>query len=210
MPQLTFVSLLASIVAAAPASHQPIDAGVFAPVGPRLLYIVVDPINLVDHIPLGRAGAFTARGHYADGTSRDLTSAATWSVSNSTIAAVSSGAGRLTTRAVGQGQFVATLGAVSGQATLIVSAPEVLTVAVSPASATVAIGKTTQFKASGTFTDGLTRDISAECSWSSSAGSVAELSNEQPGVALGRTAGAVSISAQCEVTAAPAKLAVVP
>src|SRR5947208_1659605 len=66
-------------------------------------------------------------------------------------------------------------------------------IAVTPANPSIAAGATQQFKATGTYSDGTTKDLSSSAAWSSSNTSVATVS--AAGLATGVSAGQSSISA---------------
>jgi trimeric autotransporter adhesin len=119
---------------------------------------------------------FTATGIYsAGGSSKDLTSTATWTSSNTSVATISS-TGLVTAKATGSTTITATSGGVSGTATLTVTAT-LVSIAVTPGTKAIAPGTTQPFKATGTYSDNSTQDITATVTWSSSAPGVATISN---------------------------------
>jgi hypothetical protein len=67
-----------------------------------LIRLVVSP-QYPSIIDSGAAQAFTATGHYSDGSTQDLTSTATWTSSNATVATVNS-SGMATSGVLGSGQ----------------------------------------------------------------------------------------------------------
>jgi uncharacterized protein YjdB len=73
-------------------------------------------------------------------------------------------------------------------------APTLKSIAITPASPTVAPGKTQQFTATGTYSDGSTQDITTTVSWISSATSIATI-KLHTGLATGVSVGSASISA---------------
>ena len=89
--------------------------------------------------------------------------------------------------------ITATLGGKSGSATLTVTAATLMSIKVTPATASVPMGLTQRFVATGTFTDGTTVDISNTVAWSSGAIAVATVLS--PGVATGETIGTATITA---------------
>ena len=62
-----------------------------------------------------------------------------------------------------------------------------------PATSTINIGQTLQFEAGGTYSDGSTKDLSSQVTWSSSNQTVATISSS--GLALGLSQGSSTISA---------------
>jgi trimeric autotransporter adhesin len=119
---------------------------------------------------------FTATGIYsAGGASKNLTSTATWTSSDTTVATISSG-GLVTAKAQGTTTITATSGSVTGSATLTVTAT-LVSIAVTPAAPAIAPGTTQAFRATGTYSDNSTQDITGSVTWSSSATGVATISN---------------------------------
>jgi trimeric autotransporter adhesin len=74
-----------------------------------------------------------------------------------------------------------------------IDGPVIASIAVTPGSATVAVGSSVQFTATGTYTDGSTADVSNLVGWSSASGSVATVS--AAGLASGVSPGTVTITA---------------
>ena len=99
--------------------------------------------------------------------------------------------------AVGSTTITATLGAVSGTTTLTVTAATLSSIAVTPTNPSIAKGLTKQFIATGTYSDNTTQDITSLVTWSSSAGSVATISNAagSKGLATSVVAGSTTITA---------------
>jgi hypothetical protein len=88
------------------------------------------------------------------------------------------------------GNVVVTItGASSSGTAFTVSPPRLVSISVTPGNPAVAKGATQQFAATGTYTDGAVRDMSATATWSSSAASVATVSSAGlvTGVAFGQT-----------------------
>src|SRR5271157_1937354 len=110
---------------------------------------------------------FKATGSYSDGTTKDLTATATWSAS----AGASIAAGGLATGVTpgATSTITAISGTISGTASLTVTNP-LVSIAVTPSSASVAPNGTQQFTATGTYTDGSTQNITNSVTWSASVG----------------------------------------
>jgi trimeric autotransporter adhesin len=160
---------------------------------PRLKSIQVTAANL--SLVTGTTEQFTATGTYSSGGPQDLTSSATWSSSNSAVATISSG-GSVTAKAQGSTTITATSGTVSGSATLTVTAT-LVSIAVTPVNPSIAPGTTEAFKATGTYSDSSTQDITDTVTWSSSAAGVATISNgvSTQGVATAVAHGSSTITA---------------
>ncbi len=85
-----------------------------------------------------------------------------------------------------------------GSATPNVSRPTLTSIAISPANPTVAPGATQQFKATATYSDHSTGDVTSSANWSSSDTSKATVQTagqSSPGLAAGIAAGSTTISA---------------
>ena len=128
----------------------------------------------------GLTQQFTATGVYTDNSTQDLTTQVTWSSSDTSVATVSNAAGSnglATTAAVGSSTISATSGGVSGSTALTVTPAVLVSIGVTPASASIAKGLTQQFTATGVYTDNSTQDLTTQVTWSSSDTGVATVSN---------------------------------
>ena len=133
---------------------------------PVLSSITVTPNTAT--VPAGIPQQFTATGFYNDSSQRDLTTTASWSSSNLTVASISV-TGRAATAAPGQTTISAAVGSVSGSGVLTVTPASLQTISVTPAGYTyVGVGSNKQYTATGTFTDGSTRPLTNSVVWSSS------------------------------------------
>ena len=65
----------------------------------------------------------------------------------------------------------------SGSAALTVTAPTLVSIQLSPQNATIALGATQQFTATGVYTDGSTQDLTSTAIWSLSATAVAVINS---------------------------------
>ncbi|MEI9952379.1 MAG: Ig-like domain-containing protein [Pseudomonadota bacterium] len=163
-----------------------------------LVSIAVTPVE--PSVAKGLTRQFSATGTYTDASTQNLTAAVTWASSDSTKATVSNAPdsrGLASTAAVGTTSISATLGALSGSTTLTVSVATLVSIAVTPATPSVAKGLTQQFTAVGTFTDAATQDLSATATWASSDATKATISNAAGSRGLASTAdvGTATISA---------------
>jgi trimeric autotransporter adhesin len=164
----------------------------------------------------GTKQQFAASGTYSDTSTHDVTAPVTWSSSDTTVATISNASGShgLAT-SIGQGTatITATLGAISGSTGLTVTPAALVSIAVIPANSSIANGTGQQFAATGTYTDNSTQPLTASVTWSSSATSVAAISNapgsnglatsvSQGPATITATLGAVSGATDLTVTAA--------
>lgn len=157
-----------------------------------LTAITVTPANPTSYI--GVTLQFTAIGT-AGAQSVNLTSSATWASSNPAVATVSNAnvrQGIATGVGTGSSTITAVFAGVSGNTTLNVSNATLTKLVITPANPTIAVGSNLQFKATGTFSDGKTVDLTGQVTWNSSAPNVAPVTG---GLASGATAGQTTITA---------------
>jgi trimeric autotransporter adhesin len=132
---------------------------------PSVVSITLQPATL--SLIVGQTQQLTAIANFSDGSTKDVTSAATWSSSNAVVAAISNG-GLVTSVAAGQAYISATLTGIQGSTPVAVAAKIVTSIRLAPTSATLAVGVLQQLQASGAYNDGSTRDITAVASWQTS------------------------------------------
>jgi hypothetical protein len=145
---------------------------------------------------------FTATGNYSDGSSKNLTTTVSWSAS--TGASVTSGGLATGVTPGATSTITATSGSISGTATLTVSNP-LVSIAVTPSNATIAPNSQQAFTATGTYSDGTTKDLTASATWQSSNTSIASIF---AGLAVGATPGTVTITATSGIVSGTASLTV--
>jgi len=155
-------------------------------------------------IAAGYTQAFTATGTYSNGTTQNLTSTVQWSSSLASVASISSG-GVASGIAQGTAGISASSGTIGGSAVLTVTAPALTSITITPASASIALGTTQQFTATGNYSDGSTQNLTSIANWSSSATAVATIAagGSATSVAVGTTtitAASGSVSAQVTLT----------
>ena len=160
--------------------------------------ITVTPVN--PSVPAGVTEQFTATGNYTDGTTKNLTTQVTWASATKSVATISNAGGSqglATSVAMGTSNVSATLGGISGSTVFTVSAAQLMSIAVTPATKSIAAGLTQQFTATGTYTDNSTKVLTTQATWSSDTKSVATVSNASgsQGLATGVAVGTASISA---------------
>ncbi len=163
--------------------------------------IAVTPAN--PSIGVGAVQNFNATGTYSDGSTQNLTSSAVWSSSAATVVAIQTGKtnpGVATGVTAGSAMITATDGSVSGSTpvTVAVKTSAVTSIAVTPAPATVAVGDTRQFTATGTESNGSKTDITSFVTWTSSNTTNATIQTTgqtAPGAAKGVAVGNVTITA---------------
>ncbi|MEZ4358589.1 MAG: Ig-like domain-containing protein [Kofleriaceae bacterium] len=177
-------------------------------VAPTLQSIAVTPANPT--VVEGTTRQLTATGTLSDGSTQDLTSTATWTSSAAAVATVSA-TGLVTGVAPGDATITATMGAISGQTTVTVTAATLQSIAVTPANPSVTLGTTQQLTATGTLTNGTTQDLTSMATWTSSVTAVVTVSTTGLVTAVGSgtstvTASMGAISGQTTVTVPAATL----
>jgi len=177
-----------------------------------LLSIAVTPANT--SIALGTSEQFVATGTYSDRSTRTLTTQVTWSSSNTGAVSISNAAssqGLATSRSVGGATISATLGSVTGATALNVTGAVLVAIAVTPPDPWVLSGGNEQFVATGTYSDSSTQDLTTAVRWSSSAVSVASISNASgsQGLASLLSYGAATITAMLNGISGSASLNVI-
>jgi 6-phosphogluconolactonase (cycloisomerase 2 family) len=172
-----------------------------------LVSLAVIPAN--SSIANGTGQQFAATGTYTDNSTQPLTTSASWSSSDTTVATVSnaSGSNGLASSA-GQGTatITATIGTISGSTGLTVTAATLVSIAITPISPSITDGTTQQFTATGTYTDNSAQNLTASVTWASSDTTIASVSNAagSGGLAAAAGVGTTSISAALGTVTAPA------
>jgi hypothetical protein len=201
---------LATGVAIGTTSITATSAGITSPpvslnvIGASLQKIVVTATSgsstpATPSIANGTSVQLFATGIYSDNSTQDITSQATWSSNsaNATVTNTQGNRGLVTGATQGTSNITASLGPISGTATVNITAPLLKSIAITPASPAWSLGQTQQFTATGTFTDGSTQDLTTTVTWSSDSTSVATIvaSGTGAGLATSVAQGTVNISA---------------
>lgn len=156
-----------------------------------LTAIVVSPAS--PSIAVGGTQPFTAEAQYDDGSKKDVTSTATWASGTPATATIST-AGLATGVAAGTTAITATSGGVTGSAALTVTGTATLqSITVTAATPTIAANTSTQLTATGSYSDGSKKDLSATATWTSGTTTVATVS--ATGLAKGVAGGTSTITA---------------
>lgn len=180
--------------------------------GAKLQSLVVLPDTA--SVAKGSKQAYSADGRYSDGDVRDVTTEVTWSSSAPAVATISNASGEkgvATAVAVGTAVLKAAYEGVEDTAGITVTDAELTKIAVTPNAPSIAKGRKQQFAATGTYTDGSSKDITASVVWASATPAVATISNAtaDKGVATSGTKGSTDITAASgSITSDAAKLTV--
>ncbi|MBV9482721.1 MAG: Ig-like domain-containing protein [Acidobacteria bacterium] len=165
--------------------------------------IAISPAN--PKVAEGIAAQFNATGTFADGSTQDLTTAVNWGSQTQKIATIGSKTGVLQALSPGQTTITATFGAVTGTTAVTVTNASLTSITVSPASASIALGNSQQFMATGGFSDGSSQ-ILINVNWSSSDTAVAIITDF--GLATTSGKGTATISAKLNAVSGQAVLTV--
>lgn len=162
----------------------------------------------VSSMPRGYTLAVTATGTYSDGSTQDLSAQVSWSVSGPALAV--SATGQLTALELGTADVIARDGSFEVRLTVTVSPAVLVGLGVTPAVLSVPRGLSAPFFATGTYSDGSTRDVTSQVTWSSSTPAVATISNASgtEGVASTLTTGSTTVTATLDGESAGTTLTV--
>lgn len=173
--------------------------------------LAISPSN--PSIAKGTSLAFSATGTYSDGSTADLTTQVTWGVADldgTGVAAINS-SGVAFGKEKGKVRISAEIDGDVAETQLTVTAAAVVSIALTPPSASVPKGTSQRFAAVATLTDGSTQDVSAVAVWSSTdldGTGVASVDNT--GQARANQVGKASISCSYGGKSATALLQVTP
>jgi trimeric autotransporter adhesin len=159
---------------------------------PVLLSITVTPPSI--SLAAGYTQQYTATGTYSYGSPQDVTASVIWSSSSPTYASISA-AGLASTLAIGTTTISATSGTVMGSTTLTVTAPILLSIAVTPASVSLGLNATQQYVATGTYSDNSTQVITSQVAWTSGNTQLVSISATGLATVLGTSTSAIPITA---------------
>ncbi len=168
-----------------------------AVVVPVLSQIVVEPSAV--KVAAGFSHQFFATGIYTDGSSVDLTSAVTWSISDPSKANVSNAMtshGLVNALAAGPVNVIAQQGSVNGSTSATVTAATLQQLMVTPTNPSTPKGTTTQLTATGIYSDGTTANLSAMVTWSTAPAGVSSISAS--GMATPLTTGSTTVTASLD------------
>ncbi|HEY2455812.1 MAG TPA: Ig-like domain-containing protein, partial [Candidatus Acidoferrum sp.] len=159
---------------------------------PKVVSVSVAPTSA--NIAVAATQQFTATANYSNNTSKDVTSSATWASSSTTVASISTG-GLATGVAGGTSNITASFNGVTSSAAVltVTASPQLVSIAVTPATPSLAPAATQQFTAMGTYSSGPPQDLTSQVNWSSSRTVNATIT--AAGLATAVNPGATTISA---------------
>ena len=134
-----------------------------------LASIAINPTTVTSW-PEGTTQQFTAVGTFTDGSTQNVTTTVTWSVSSTAATIVASGATGGLATGVSPGPVIISASApgvaTAFTQTLTVGAAALVSVTISPANASIALGTNETFTATGNYTDGTTQNLTSAVTWS--------------------------------------------
>jgi len=164
--------------------------------------IAVTPASV--SLGVGGTQQFTATGTFSDGSTQDISNDVGWTSSNTAVAKFNSQSGLAVCEGTGTAQVTATLNSKTGLAVTVTCTTATLqSIAITPATASIARNGTQQFIATGTFSDSTTQNITTSATWSSSNSNVATIGSGS-GLARGISAGSAQIQATLGSISSPA------
>ncbi len=168
--------------------------------------ITVTPISPI--MPIGVTQRFSATALFSDSSTQDISFNATWTSGTTSVATINS-SGFASSVGMGTTNITAAfLGVTSPPALLTVDTSTLTSIAISPSSTVLPVGKTIQFNANGKYTDGLTFSLTNLAAWSSSNPSLVSI-NAQTGSANTLQSGpSVNITAFYQTQTGTAKVLV--
>jgi hypothetical protein len=166
---------------------------------PVLQSIALDPTS--PHVEATKTLQMTAWGTFDDNSRKNISSSVSWSITSGDegIATISA-TGLVTGMGAGSTTITASSQGISTTASLTVTLANLVSIAVTPQTASITSTKTQQFKATGTFSDNTTSDVTTQVTWASSNTNAALISNTSGAQGLA-TAATVTSQQTTNITA---------
>ena len=135
-------------------------------------------------LPAGLTRHVQAHGVYSDNTIKDVTQDVVWTTTDTSIAVIDNGTdkGAVTGIAPGEVQILANLDGLTKGLSLVIDDSVLVSIEISSESASIPLGKTMPFTATGIFSDHSISDITQQVLWTSS----------DTGIAMANNAGSAS------------------
>jgi uncharacterized protein YjdB len=156
-----------------------------------LQQLAISPIN--PSLQIGASQAMIVTATYTDGSTLAVTNSSTFTSSVPAIATVVSTTGIVKAVSAGTSVITANHNGMTVNTTVTVTPAQLLSIAVTPANASILIGATQSFIATGTYNDGSTANISNTVAWTSA--DVSKATILPGGVATGLAVGTSTMSA---------------
>lgn len=158
----------------------------------KLTAITISPATA--SVAKGLAAHFTATATYSDFSSDDISNQVVWATGDAGVATIDSSTGIATGVAVGSTTIVASAsGIISPGASLAVHTAELTGISIAPTIPSAPKGAPVRFTATGSYSDGIARDVSGSVIWASTNSSVATINAS--GVASSMAQGTTTVTA---------------
>lgn len=174
------------------------DPATLTVLGVSLVGIQLDPATGTLHAGAADTLQLTAFGIFDDGSQADISKIALWQSSNGDVATVDTNGLVTAGTASGTAEITASVGDIVSFPAIVVvlESADVVSVAVDPATASVAAGYSVDFTATATFADGRTEDFTTKALWTSSDEAIATV--DAKGRVTGHMVGDVTITAEVD------------
>ena len=155
----------------------------------------------------GATTQLTATAKYSDGSTANVSSQVSWTLSNSALAKVTA-TGLATGLEPGSVTVTATMSGISSSAQLTIPPPmvTVTSIVMNPSASTISIGSTQQFTATATYSDNTSAVVNTQVSWTSSNPALVTVS--ATGVATASGSGSATITATLSGVTSSAQITV--
>lgn len=157
----------------------------------RLVSLAVAPVN--PSINIGNTQQFVALGTFSDNTTRDISAVSTFSSASTNVASVVASTGLALGKAQGTSVISASSGGLTGNATLTVLPATLVSLGLTPAANSLAVGATAQLTALAGYSDGSIVDVTGASTYVSA--STAQVAVAASGVITGVAPGTSVITA---------------
>ena len=157
----------------------------------RLVSLAVAPVN--PSINIGNTQQFVALGTFSDNTTRDISAVSTFSSASTNVASVVASTGLALGKAQGTSVISASSGGLTGSATLTVLPATLVSLGLTPAANSLAVGATAQLTALAGYSDGSVVDVTGASTYVSA--STAQVAVAASGVITGVAPGTSVITA---------------
>jgi hypothetical protein len=157
----------------------------------RLVSLAVAPVN--PSINIGNTQQFVALGTFSDNTTRDISAVSTFSSASTNVASVVASTGLALGKAQGTSVISASSGGLTGNATLTVLPATLVSLGLTPAANSLAVGATAQLTALAGYSDGSVVDVTGASTYVSA--STAQVAVAASGVITGVAPGTSVITA---------------
>jgi hypothetical protein len=135
--------------------------------------LTVSPLSTT--IAVGTKRQFVATASYSDGVPHNVTSQATWQSSATGVATIVTATGLATAVSPGTTNITASFAGFTNSGSLSVNIATLASIAITPATPSMPVGFDVAFRATGTYTDSSTQDLTTQVTWASSAPTIATI-----------------------------------